>query len=97
MCDCGSFVHRLQYDVPFYEASPWFVPGLTAMDVVQGVQHVGDCVLFSKVWCDACLEKGLSYLWPADMGFEVEERSPHMRFLQTALLFSDDRVLFSAL
>ena len=52
---------------------------------VQGLQHVDDAGVFSKILCPSCLLKIVTNLWPHDVGITLEEQGPVMRFLSGIL------------
>ena len=60
----------------------WLVEGMSLEEVVTGIMHVDDALVLSKVFCTACLEKGMRRLWPSDVGISLEEVGPTVRMLQ---------------
>ena len=54
--------------------------------VAQGLQHVDDAAVFSKVLCTECMERLVSRLWPEDVGVSKEEEGPIIRLLNAILV-----------
>ena len=55
-------------------------------DIIQGVQHVDDAAVFSKVLCTQCLGRVMEKLWPADVGVTMEEEGQIMRMLSGVIV-----------
>ena len=52
---------------------------------LTGMWHVDDGLLCSYIWCDECLERFATRLFPRDVGITAEERGPCLRFLHTVI------------
>ena len=53
--------------------------------MLQGVQHVDDALLLSRMLCPCCLSAIVKASMPVDYGMEVEETGPVLRFLDLCL------------
>ena len=53
----------------------WTHGDFRTSELVQGLQHVDDAIVFSKVLCGDCLWKGMQKLWPTDVGITLESSS----------------------
>ena len=77
--------------VPLYKTKKlgkdigWHVKGLTMEETVQGLQHVDDAILMSKVLCAGCLFRGVKGLWPTDVGTSDEGCGPLLEFLHSTI------------
>ena len=60
--------------------------------VVAGCMHVDDSVIFSKVMCKHCIIQGMRKLWPTDVGLELEEEGPMVRFLHSIISIHAQRI-----
>ena len=49
--------------------------------------HVHSKVLKKSYLFQNCLERGLTRLFPSDVGVEVEERGPIIKFLNSVIIF----------
>ena len=63
----------------------WHFEGKCLQDVVSGLMHVDDNIVFSAMLCRDCLAKGMQRMWPADVGIEVEGLGPTLRFLSSVV------------
>ena len=88
LVDLGEDTLRLYSDPSTQRASGLLWPGVPIAAVVQGLQHVGDALLASRIWCVACLHRGLQRVWPSDCGTSLEESGPVLRFLQAVVVVS---------
>ena len=69
----------------------WHIEGLSLEQVMGGVMHVDDSLLFSKCLCEDCLEKGMCELWPKDVGCSKEDGGCCMRFLNSFVFINNDK------
>ena len=86
LVDLGECTRGLYVGGPEAAASGWARPGFATQELVAGLQHVGDAVLLSHVYCPDCLAAGLRKVWPQDVGATLEESGPRVRFLHSLLL-----------
>lgn len=68
----------------------WAHKNMDIDELVCGIQYVDDLTLMSKTWCTSCLKKGLTSLWPKDVGVQTEEVADNsnswtIRFLQAQI------------
>ena len=56
---------------------------------IQGLIHVDDTLIASKIHCASCLEKGVKMLWPENLGIEIEHRPPILDFLHIRIELLD--------
>ena len=56
---------------------------------IQGLIHVDDTLIASKIHCASCLEKGVKVLWPENLGIEIEHRPPILDFLHIRIELLD--------
>ena len=61
----------------------WHFKNWTLTDLVSGLMHVDDAIVFSRIFCSCCLERGMKQLWPEDVGISLEETGPTVRMLQS--------------
>ena len=61
----------------------WNFKGWKLHDLVSGLMHVDDAVVFSRIFCPGCLEQGMKRLWPQDVGISLEEIGPTVRMLHS--------------
>ena len=52
----------------------------------QGIQYVDDALVLSKVWCSACLYRGMQKVWPEDIGIAHEGDGPCLTYLHSSVL-----------
>ena len=71
----------------------WSYENSNIQEVVSGLMHVDDSILFSKTFCVDCLSKGIAKLWPTDVGVSKEEEGPILRFLSTFIMAQEARLL----
>ena len=86
MVDLGHDVYRLYKHKKLAAAVGWSHKDFSTAELIQGICHVDDCVLFSAVFCFCCLYHGLRRLWPKDVGVTLEEHGPRLKFLQAELI-----------
>jgi len=75
-------VQRLYEDPLFAARVGWSYRDWPMRRVIQGLQHVDDSCIFSKIWCEKCIETGAAKLWPRDVGVQKEGASPNFVYLQ---------------
>ena len=61
------------------------VPHMDASRCVQGLLHVDDAWVASKVFCNTCLSDILKRCWPEDVGAKIEEVGHEINFLHTKI------------
>ena len=81
LADLGEDVWRMYSSAPFRQKLGWHIPHLSGEQTIQGLQHVDDALIFSKVLCRECLFAGVQNLWPADVGTTLEGHGLPMQFL----------------
>ena len=54
--------------------------------------HVDDSIIFSKVFCEGCLIRGVERLWPVDVGMSCEEQGQVIRFLGSLIVVEKGHV-----
>eukprot|EP00974_Lingulodinium_polyedra_P036363 3488316-Lingulodinium_polyedra.AAC.1 len=67
----------------------WDCASLPTEAIVQGLLHVDDSLVLSKVLCHSCLSKGMSKLWPPDIGISIESTPPSLVFLHVSITLLD--------
>ena len=85
LVDLGHDVRDLHCSASRLDDVGWNFRNLAADRLVAGISHVDDSVLISKLLCVNCLCAGLKKLWPSDVGVQLEERGPTLRFLSSVL------------
>ena len=70
----------------------WHVPGLSIHEVIQGITHVDDSLVISKIFCPDCLLAGVLELFPKDVGVSEEGRPPSTRFLTAFIVTSGEQL-----
>jgi len=68
----------------------WKCDQFPTSQVIQGIVHVDDALICSKMLCSSCIEEGLLQCWPRDIGMEVEQRNPQLKFLHIAMTIRDE-------
>lgn len=63
----------------------WYVGKMPTPQVIQGIIHVDDTLIFSKTLCHRCIESGILRCWPRELGMEVEQRPPVLTFLHITM------------
>ena len=63
--------------------------GISFNRVIQGLQHVDDACVMSKLLCHDCIFHIIQKIWPPDVGITLEECGPSVRFLSCLLLARD--------
>ena len=58
--------------------------------VVQGVLHVDDTLILSRIHCTSCLWKNIQRIWPEDVGLTLEGEGPTFSFLHTEVCIVND-------
>jgi len=61
------------------------IPGIKTSQVVQGLLHVDDSVVFSKIFCCSCLGSLVQRLWPKDVSAKIEASGPTIPFLHCVI------------
>ena len=91
MCDTGEAVLRMHGQRWEHELLPRaYVGNISA--VIQGVQHVDDALLLSRMLCPTCLATVVKAAMPPEYGMEIEEQGPVLRFLDLCLWSSGHAV-----
>ena len=90
LVDLGECIYRLYTDPAFALRIGWDCKGFRTEQVVQGLQHVDDAIVFSKILCVRCLMDGIEQLWPKDVGFSIEGEGPEVDFLAAKLCISSE-------
>lgn len=88
--DLQEDVYQLHKDPRVLARTGWAHRRLPVDQIVTGLTHVDDMVIFSKIWCASCLERGSLQLFPHDVGMQKEEQGPQLRFLHAQLSVSAD-------
>ena len=84
---------RLLYTHPdMLKEIGWKHRDFTVNQIVQGITHVDDSLVISKVLCHDCLYEGCCRLFPKDVGTSLEETGPYMRFLNSWLIVGDESI-----
>ena len=58
--------------------------------IMCGLLHVDDGLVWSGIWCCECLFKIVVSIFPNDVGLEVDESGSIIRFLSSVLIFHED-------
>ena len=69
-----------------------YVAGCSTARAIQGLLHVDDCIVFSKIWCETCLFAIISRLWPPDVVAKLEERGSDIDFLHAHIRCEDSSI-----
>ena len=96
LLDLGERVYRMHNSIQLQHFVGWRCDSkripkqhhdhTAAPKLVDGVQHVDDALVFSNVFCSECLHKGVSKLWPKDVGAKLEESGLSISFLHTTIV-----------
>ena len=70
----------------------WQVENLAFGQIVVGVQHVDDCILFSRIWCEDCMFKHLQATWPTDVGCSKEGGGKCVQMLNSVIVIENAQV-----
>ena len=70
----------------------WQFRDFTFNETITGVQHVDDCLMFSKILCPQCMLDGLAKLWPEDVGCTDEGGDCCVQMLNSFVLIRSDKV-----
>ena len=89
LVDLNASVGLLDVDDTERKRVGWFIPELSFQQTVGGMLHVDDSIVFSKIFCNDCLERGVQRMWPPDVGVEREGTHPVIRFLHAVLVFDN--------
>ena len=93
LVDLGEDTRRLYVD-PQVQRSSGLLYGTTPIGaIIQGLQHVDDALLMSKLWCGRCLLGALQRTWPTDCGTNLEEEGHTVRFLSAVISVGTDSSL----
>ena len=84
--DLEHSTRRLHSDFKFRKACKLVVANasggiLSMRQTLQGILHVDDCLLGSRVLCQSCILEGLKRAWPNDIGLKVEGIGPSLQVL----------------
>ena len=91
LVDLGTDVSQLYRSTKKQKQVGWYISGVPLSRSIQGLQHVDDALVFSTVFCDECVERGMCRLWPRDVGVEVEERGQSITFLRSQFTVLDGK------
>ena len=67
----------------------WEILGVHISKLLQGLLHVDDCLVMSKVFCQDCLYVGMQRLWPEDVGVSRESFGNEIEFLHAVVHIHD--------
>eukprot|EP00974_Lingulodinium_polyedra_P059025 5683870-Lingulodinium_polyedra.AAC.1 len=67
----------------------WHHKNWDVSKVIQGLLHVDDSFVMSKVLCWKCIERGMKMLWPKDIGISTEHKPPCLVFLHLQIELKD--------
>ena len=65
--DLEDGVHKLYANRQSAKDIGWHVHKMPTNTLVQGVQHVDDALVLSKIFCNKCLWNGIKQMWPEDI------------------------------
>eukprot|EP00974_Lingulodinium_polyedra_P018946 1833226-Lingulodinium_polyedra.AAC.1 len=88
--DLEHDVSSLYCDTRVARRVGWLVPKVDMRHTVQGVLHVDDSIVFSKILCEDCLIAGVAKLFPADIGMSCEARGACIPFLHAQIVIIDE-------
>ena len=83
--DLETAIERFYANPAVAQDVGWHLDGYKAQQLVQGMLHVDDSVVFSKVYCEDCFFNGVQKLWPRDVGVSLEASGEHVPFLHVEL------------
>ncbi len=63
-------------------------------EVVNGIRHVDDVLIFSRMLCLGCLESFLTRMYKEPLEFSVEGRPPTAEFLDLQISAADNRLRY---
>ena len=64
----------------------WVLEGYSLEELIQGITHVDDSCIFSRVFYRKCLYLGLQKVFPEDVGLTEEGGPPATRFLHSIII-----------
>ena len=68
----------------------WHCGKLPTQQVIQGIVHIDDALVFSKkTLCHDCLKNGILRCFPQDIGMTIEQQNPQLTFLHVTLDVKD--------
>jgi hypothetical protein len=74
-CDLDLSIHKVRTSPEQQKRSGWYRRHTTFDQLVAGILHVDDALLYSRQLCCDCLFDGLRKNTPADVGLTLEDRS----------------------
>ena len=83
--DLDTAIVSFYNDPEVAEATGWVLDDASPGDLVQGLLHVDDSLIMSKVFCYDCLLHGVEKLWPQDVGASLEGKGARIPFLHVEL------------
>ncbi len=80
LADLGENVHKVYTNPQFAKTCGVYFDAFKnadgvcpcAFQLIQGIQHVDDALVFSKVFCSFCLFDIVRNMWPSDVGVKHE-------------------------
>ena len=87
LVDLGRSIKQFDKSAELQRRSGIHLTGYTPDQLRQGLLHVDDCLLASKVYCKDCLHRALKVIWPSDVGTSLEAAGFEIDFL-TVLIHS---------
>ena len=91
LVDLNEELHVLHQSPERLKSVGWAFKGWRLEELVSGVMHVDDAVVFSRIFCNQCLETGVRHVWPQDVGVSLEEVGPTVRMLQSHIHVKEGR------
>ena len=92
LVDLNEELRLVHQNVDKLKEVGWFFQGWKLENLVTGLMHVDDAVVFSKIFCHDCLETGMKKLWPEGVGISLEEVGPTVRMLHSYIHVIGDTV-----
>jgi hypothetical protein len=87
LVDLGRSIAKFYASTALQRKSGIYINGVPPDQLIQGLLHVDDCLLASKVYCKDCLLRALAVIWPSDVGTSLEAAGFEIDFL-TVLIHS---------
>ena len=88
LTDLGHSIHHLYCTASQHSIFGRSLPQFRMEQLIQGLLHVDDSLVFSCVFCSTCLKNAVKRIFPADVGMTEEGDSSvdaSIQFLQTEI------------
>lgn len=85
MVDSQKEIYQCHISRGHQESKGWKLVGLKFTELVTGATHVDDTAIYSKIYCEVCLETKIRDTFPSYVGVSTEESGRVIRFLNVSI------------